>query len=360
MSPRRNLPAELAGALALVAPGTELREAIDNIIWARSGALVVVANPRKLERMNVISGGMKIGCDFTPQRLYELAKMDGAIIVSPDISYIHYANVQLTPDPSYPSEETGLRHLAGHRMAQQTGDLVVVVSERRRIVTLYRGDCGPHVLEDIGVVLSKADSALATLEKFTRRLREEARVLTLHEYDGVVTLREVVGAVATFEYTVRIVGEIENYIRELGREGRLVAMQLEQAFHNVPEQYNALIQDYTAEELDRKEVRARLDKLSNEELSDLVEISRVLGYDSVGSMEEFFVKPRGYRQLVRVPRLPGRVAEKLIEEFGTLRELLDATEEDLDDVEGVGQARARAIRRNLERQRNLESTGEML
>jgi diadenylate cyclase len=159
---------------------------------------------------------------------------------------------------------------------------------------------------------------------------------------------------------VRIVDEIENYIRELGREGRLVAMQLEQAFHNVPEQYNALIQDYTAEELDQKEVRARLDKLSNEELSDLVEISRVLGYDSVGSMEDFFVKPRGYRQLVRVPRLPGRVAEKLIEEFGTLRELLDATEEDLDDVEGVGQARARAIRRNLERQRNLESTGEML
>ena len=360
MSPRRNLPAELAGALALVAPGTELREAIDNIIWARSGALVVVANPRKLESMNVISGGMKIGCDFTPQRLYELAKMDGAIIVSPDISYIHYANVQLTPDPSFPSEETGLRHLAGHRMAQQTGDLVVVVSERRRIVTLYRGYCGPHVLEDIGVVLSKADSALATLEKFTRRLREEARVLTLHEYDGVVTLREVVGAVATFEYTVRIVDEIENYIRELGREGRLVAMQLEQAFHNVPEQYNALIQDYAAEELDRKEVRARLDKLSNEELSDLVEISRVLGYDSVGSIEEFFVKPRGYRQLVRVPRLPGRVAEKLIEEFGTLRELRDATEEDLDDVEGVGQARARAIRRNLERQRNLESTGEML
>jgi diadenylate cyclase len=360
LSPRRNLPDELARGLALVAPGTELRDAIDNIIWARNGALIVVANPRKLERMGIISGGIKIGCEFTPMRLYELAKMDGALIVSPDISYIHYANVQLTPDPALPSEETGLRHLAGHRTAQQTGDLVVVVSERRRIVTLYKGSYGPHVLEDLGVVLSKADSALATLEKFTRRLREEARVLTLHEYEGAVTLREVVAAVATFEYTVRIAEEIENYIRELGQEGRLVEMQLEQAFHNVPEQYDALIRDYAAEDLDYKEIRARLHELSNEELSDPVVIAQILGYGSVGPLEEFFLKPRGYRQLVRVPRLPGRVAEKLIEEFGTLKELLEATEDDLDDVEGVGQARARAIQRNLKRQRSLENSGEVL
>ncbi|MBA4115528.1 MAG: DNA integrity scanning protein DisA [Rubrobacter sp.] len=361
MSPRRDVPDELASALALVAPGTGLRDAIDNIIWARNGALIVVANPNKLERMNLISGGLKIGCGFTPMRLYELAKMDGAIIVSPDASYIHHANVQLTPDPSFPSEETGLRHLSGHRTAQQTGDLVVAVSERRGIVTLYRGYYGPHVLEDIGVVLSKADSALATLEKFTRRLREEARVLTLHEYDGLVTLREVIAAAATFEYSVRIAEEIETYVRELGREGRLVEMQLEQAFHNVPEQYDALIRDYADEEgLTRKEIRARMHELSNEELSDPAMLAQILGYGSAGPSDEVFVEPRGYRQLVRVPRLPGRVAEKLIEEFGTLKDLLEATEEDLDDVEGVGQARARAIRRNLKRQRSLESSGEVL
>ncbi|MDQ3841546.1 MAG: DNA integrity scanning diadenylate cyclase DisA [Actinomycetota bacterium] len=359
MSPRRDLPRELTGALRLVAPGTDLREGIDNIIRAHSGALIVVSNPRKLERLNLISGGMKIEVEFTPMRLYELAKMDGAIIVSPDISYIHYANVQLTPDPTLPSQETGLRHLAGHRIAQQTGDLVVVVSERRRVVSLYQGIYGPHVLEEIGVVLSKANSALATLEKYTRRLREEARVLTLHEYEGITTLREVVGAVATFEYSMRIGGEIENYVRELGQEGRLVEMQLEQAFHNVPEQYDALIRDYAADDADHEEIRARLHEFSNEELSDPMEIAQVLGYSSVGPLEEFFLEPRGYRQLVRVPRLPGRVAEKLIEEFGTLRELLEATEEDLDDVEGVGQARARAIRRNLKRQRSLESSGEV-
>src|SRR3712207_5192359 len=233
MSPRRrHLPAEVSDALELVAPGTGLREAIENIIRAHNGALIVVSHPEKLERLGLISGGMKIGLELAPMRLYELAKMDGAIVVSPDISTIHYANMQLNPDPALASEETGMRHLTAHRTAQQTGDLVIAVSERRRVVSLYCGPYGPHILEDIGVVLSKANSALATLEKFTRRLRDETRMLTVHEYDGVVTLREVVAAISTFEYSVRIADEIEAYVRELGSEGRLVAMQLEQHFHD--------------------------------------------------------------------------------------------------------------------------------
>ena len=360
MSPRRSLPPELADALEMVAPGTELRHSIDNIIRASNGALVVVANPTKLERMNILSGGMKIGLEFTPMRMYELAKMDGAIVVSPDISLIYYANVYLTPDQSLESEETGTRHLAGHRTAQQTGDLVIVVSERRRMMSLYQGPYGPHVLEDIGVVVSKSNSALATLEKFTARLTEEARNLTVHEYDGVVTLREVVNAISTFEYSARIADEIAAYVRELGSEGRLVQMQLEEAFHNVPDQYDALLKDYVDEDVDAREVRAELHAFTSEQLSEVVQITQLLGYGSVGQTEEVFVKPRGYRQLERVPRLPRRVAERLISEFGTLQELLAASEEDLDEVEGVGQARARAIHRGLERQRNLETSNEVL
>jgi len=360
VSPRRSLPPELADALEMVAPGTELRHSIDNIIRASNGALVVVANPAKLERMNILSGGMKIGLEFTPMRMYELAKMDGAIVVSPDISLIYYANVYLTPDQSLESEETGTRHLAGHRTAQQTGDLVIVVSERRRMMSLYQGPYGPHVLEDIGVVVSKSNSALATLEKFTARLTEEARNLTVHEYDGVVTLREVVNAISTFEYSARIADEIAAYVRELGSEGRLVQMQLEEAFHNVPDQYDALLKDYVDEDVDAREVRAELHAFTSEQLSEVVQIPQLLGYGSVGQTEEVFVKPRGYRQLERVPRLPRRVAERLISEFGTLQELLAASEEDLDEVEGVGQARARAIHRGLERQRNLETSNEVL
>ncbi len=360
MSPgRRHLPAELSEALELVAPGTDLREAIENIIRAHNGALIIVTLPEKLERLGIISGGMKIGLEFTPMRLYELAKMDGAIVVSPNLTTIHYANAQLSPDPALETSETGLRHRTGQRTAQQTGDLVIAVSERRRVVSLYQGPYGPHILEDIGVVLSKANSALATLEKFTRRLRDETRLLTVHEYDGAVTLREVVAAIGTFEYSARIADEIEAYVKELGSEGRLVEMQLEEAFHGVREQYDALLRDYVEEGVDCREVRRRLREFSSEQLSDPVEITQLLGYGSVGQTENFYVKPRGYRQLVQVPRLPRKVAENLIQEFGSLEGLLDATEAELDEVEGVGQARARAIHRRLERRRNLETSSEV-
>jgi diadenylate cyclase len=174
-----------------------------------------------------------------------------------------------------------------------------------------------------------------------------------------VTLREVVGAVGTFEYSARIAEEIEAYVRELGSESRLVEMQLEQAVHGVPEQYEALLRDYVAAGADYKVVRKELRTLSPEQLSDQAEIARVLGYGSAGQLEEMFIKPRGYRQLERVPRLPRRVAESLIREFGSLEELLEATEEELDEVEGVGQARARTIQRGLERQRGQETMGEV-
>ncbi len=360
MSPsRRNLPPELSDALELVAPGTELRDAIENVIRAHNGALIVVSHPEKLERLGLISGGMKLGLQYAPMRLYELAKMDGAIVVSPDIRVIHYANVQLSPDPTLESEETGMRHIAAHRTAQQTGDLVIAVSERRRVVSLYQGPYGPYILEDIGVALSKANSALATLEKFTSRLRDETRILTIHEYEGTVTLREVVNVIATFEYSARIAEGIEEYVRELGSEGRLGEMQLEEAFHGIPDQFDALLRDYVEEGVDWREVKEELKRFSSEELSEPMEITQLLGYGSVGQTEDFFLKPRGFRQLGRVPRLPRKVAENLIHEFGSLEGLLDATEAELDEVEGVGQARARAIHRGLERRRSLETSREV-
>jgi diadenylate cyclase len=356
---RRNLPPELSDALELVAPGTELRDAIENVIRAHNGALIVVSHPEKLERLALISGGMKLGLQYAPMRLYELAKMDGAIVVSPDIRVIHYANVQLSPDPTLESEETGMRHIAAHRTAQQTGDLVIAVSERRRVVSLYQGPYGPYILEDIGVALSKANSALATLEKFTSRLRDETRILTIHEYEGTVTLREVVNVIATFEYSARIADGIMEYVRELGSEGRLIEMQLEEAFHGIPDQFDALLRDYVDEGVDWREAKEALKRFSSEELSETMEITQLLGYGSVGQTEDFYLKPRGFRQLGRVPRLPRKVAENLIHEFGSLEGLLDATEAELDEVEGVGQARARAIHRGLERRRSLETSREV-
>jgi diadenylate cyclase len=354
---RKLSPVDLSKAVTLVAPGTPLRDAIDSIIRAENGALIVVASPKRLGEQ-LISGGIELECEFAPMRLYELAKMDGAIIVAPDMSTIYYANVQLTPDPSLPSQETGMRHLAAHRTAQQSGALIIAVSERRKVVTLYLGNNRPYILEDIRVVLDKAVSALTTLEKFTRRLREEARLLSIHEYDGTVTLREVAGVVSMFEYTVRIAEEVEQYIEGLGQEGRLVGMQLEQEFHRVPKPYEALLRDYISDDISYEEARKRLGELTLQQLSEPIEITQPLGYGQIEEPGSIFLEPRGYRQLERVPRLRGKLAQRLVEEFGSLKQLMEATEEELDEVEGVSRGRARDIHQNLRRKKEQDRSAE--
>ena len=137
-------------------------------------------------------------------------------------------------------------------------------------------------------------------------------------------------------------------------------MQLEEAFNNVPEQYRALLKDYVEDGVDEQEVLAELHSFDSDQLSDVVEMAQVLGYDSASQTDDFFIRPRGYRQLEQIPRLPRKVADSLVQEFGSLKELLGASQDELDDVDGVGQARARAIRRGLERQKNLEPSGEVL
>jgi diadenylate cyclase len=347
---RKLPPVDLSKAVTLVAPGTPLRDAIDSIIRAENGALIVVASPKRLGEQ-LISGGIRLECEFASMRLYELAKMDGAIIVAPDMSTIYYANTQLNPDPSLPSQETGMRHRAAHRTAQQSGALVIAVSERRKIVTLYLDNNQRYVLEDIRVVMNRAVSALTTLEKFTRRLRQEARLLSVHEYDGRVTLREVVGVVSIFEYTVRIAEEVEHYVKELGQEGRLVGMQLEQEFHPVRKPYEALVRDYVSEDISYEEARKRLEKLTLQQLPEPIEIKQALGYGQIEEPGSVLLEPRGYRQLERVPRLRGKLARQLVEEFGSLKQLMEASEEELDEVEGVGRAQAQNIHQSLRRKK---------
>lgn len=307
MGSGRELSAELAEALELVAPGTEMRDGIENIIRAGNGGLIVAVDPEVLGD-SLVSGGMELGCEFTAMRLYELAKMDGAILVSPDLSTIYHANAQLNPDARLLSPETGMRHLAAHRTAQQTGALAIAISERRKVVTLYLGEHSPRVLQGTQVILDRAASALATLEKYTRRLREQVRLLSIHEHEGAVNLGEVVGVLRTFEYTIHITEEIENYLNELGQEGRLIDMRLEQTSRWVPKQHKALLRDYVPEGRTYDEARERLRDLSTEQLSDSIELAEALGYGQEELSEDRFLRPRGYRQLARVSRLPSRVA----------------------------------------------------
>lgn len=299
--------------------------------------------------MDLVDGGFSINCDFSPASLYELAKMDGAIILSDDGLKILFANAQLVPDSSIPSGETGIRHRTAERVAKQTGHLVVSISQRRNVITLYQGNFR-YALRDIGVILTKANQAIQTLEKYKSVLDQAMTNLGALEFEELVTLQEVSMVIHRIEMVLRIKAEINRYINELGTEGRLISMQLEELVSNVEEETYLLIKDYCKDvDCDPYEVIAELKKLSADELLENNTIVRLLGYSGNINVQEEPVSPRGYRILSKIPRLPSAIVSNLVEQFYDLPQVMMATIEELDEVDGIGEVRARAIKDGLMR-----------
>ncbi|MCE5172635.1 DNA integrity scanning diadenylate cyclase DisA [Paenibacillus profundus] len=334
--------------LRMVAPGTPFREGLENVLRAKTGALIVVGYSPEV--MEVVDGGFSINCDFSPSYLYELAKMDGAIILSEDIKRILYANTQLIPDSSIPSTETGIRHRTAERVAKQTGKLVVSISQRRNIITLYQGSLR-YALKEIGVILTKANQAIQTLEKYKAVLVQGMTNLTASEFEELVTLADVVNVVQRIEMVLRIKMEIKRYINELGTEGRLISMQLEELVSNTEEDAWLLVKDYARDESDEKirEIFAQLKKCTADELLDTHHLIRVLGYPTTSAIQDESISPRGYRVLSKIPRLPNVITHNLVETFEFLPHVMMATIEELDEVDGIGEVRARTIKEGLKR-----------
>ncbi|GAA3412012.1 DNA integrity scanning diadenylate cyclase DisA [Paenibacillus hodogayensis] len=334
--------------LQLVAPGTPFREGLENVLRAKTGALIVVGYSPGV--MEIVDGGFSINCDFSPNYLYELAKMDGAIILSEDLKRILYANTQLIPHSSISSIETGIRHRTAERVAKQTGKLVVSISQRRNIITVYQGNLR-YALKDIGVILTKANQAIQTLEKYRAVLDQSLTNLGAAEFEELVTLYEVTGVIQRLEMALRVKAEIKRYIIELGTEGRLISMQLEELVGNLEQEAVLLIKDYCRDCQDEKlkEIAVGLKKLNAEELLDPQHIVRMLGYPHTNTMLEEPVSPRGYRLLHKLPRLPGVIVHNLVERFERLPHIVMATFEELDEVDGIGEVRARAIKDGLKR-----------
>jgi diadenylate cyclase len=336
--------------LRTVAPGTPLREGLESILRARTGALIVVSDAP--DAMKLVDGGFRIDSEFQPASLYELAKMDGAIILTPDCRRIVYANATLIPDPSIPSYETGIRHRTAERVARQTGELVIAISQRRNIISLYKGNMR-YVLRDMAVILTKANQALQTLEKYKSVLDQALTNLSALELEDLVTVMDVVLVVQRTEMVQRIVTEIERHISELGNEGRLVSMQLEELVTNVAEEGALILRDYLPP-IEGRTVDSLRDQLAgwdSEDLLDLSAIVRAMGLGATPSALENPVTPRGYRILRKIPRLPAPVTENLVIHFTNLQRILRASIEELDEVEGIGEVRARAIKEGLRRLR---------
>lgn len=338
----------LVRALEMVAPGTAIRAGIDNIVQAHSGALIVIGETEDLAFM--FSGGIKLDIDYTPAMLYQVAKMDGAIVLSPNCTKIFWANVQLTPDPTIVSLETGTRHRTAERVSKQAECLVIAVSARRDIVSLYV-DGAVYMLEEIPAVLSKANQALTTLDKYRTRLDQVSTRLTALEFDGRATMHEVLTVLQRAELVTRMAVEIERYIVELGTEGRLIEMQLEETMIGVAAEKSAIVRDYLAVDSDDQyaSVVDTLARLPHQDLLDFGRLAELLGYDRKLNTLDYAVAPRGYRILGRIPRLPKLVVQNIVQECEGLDELLAASDSELEAIEGVGDVRAKDIREGLRR-----------
>ncbi len=349
----------LLRALDIVAPGTALREGIDNIVHSRTGGLIVIGDPEDVSFL--FSGGINLDIDYTPALLYQVAKMDGAIVLNEQATKIVCANVQLMPDPTILSSETGTRHRTAERVSKQTDALVVAVSERRDVVSLYLGGM-KYILQDIPAVLAKANQGLATLDKYRARLDSVSTRLTQLEFEGGSVLHDVLSVLQRAELVTRMAVEVERYIVELGTEGRLIEMQLEETMVGVAADKAALIRDYSVDDTEENlsTTSSAIARMPHQDLLDFGRLAELLGYDRKVSTLDFPVSPRGYRVLGRIPRLPKLVVQRIIQEFGGLDEVLAASDDDLEAVEGVGAGRARDIREGLRRLQEVDPVDRYL
>ncbi len=332
--------------ITMLAPGTELRDGLDRVIKAHAGALVVLGYEDRIKRM--CSDGFEFDIEFSATRLRELCKMDGAVIIDPEKWRIRRANVQLLPDPSIPTTESGMRHRTAHRVAVQTGNPVIAVSHSLHAISLYL-DNKRYVLDDPETLLSRANLAIATLEKYRNRLTEVSDFLSAFEIDDLVTARDVALVVQRQEMVRRVGHEVSDLLIQLGEHGRLLKMQQAELTRGFAVNRSLLIRDYIPEGFSEEKVVARLGGLDDAELLDLVLVARIMGVSGSGAeILETPLSARGLRMLARIPRLPAHIVEAISSRWGTLSELLEVSTEQLQRIEGVGPQRAQIIHDGLE------------
>ena len=336
--------------LRLIAPGTPIRDGIENILRAKTGALLLITDNNDVIK-EIVDGGFTINEDYTSSKLYELAKMDGAIILSGDLKKILFANAQLIPSREIETRETGTRHRTAERTAKQTGELVISISQRRNIITIFKGNFR-YILEDTNAVLNKANQGIQTLERYKKVFDSRLSILNEYEFNDIVTLKNVIDVIQRAEMVMRIADEIQKQIYELGNDGRLVKMQLDELIGGLEKEELLIIKDYMASTKKKKtpeKILEELSEISYEEVMRETTVSKLLGYETFDNYDEVGVYTRGYRILNKVPRMPANIVENLILSFKSFQHILDADIESLDEVDGIGEVRARTIKQSLKR-----------
>lgn len=345
----------LRSALQDIAPGTALREGLERIQRSHTGALIVLGFSPELQEL--CSGGFDLDVEFTASRLRELCKMDGAVIIDPTNWRIRKANVQLFPDQSIPTDESGMRHRTAQRTAYQTHLPVLSVSASMRLISIYVGKYH-HIVEEPEALFSRANLAVDTLDRYSQRLDEVLQTLTILEMRDSATIRDVATVMQRMEMIRRITSEINEYLEELGSEGRLLALQVDDLVRGAGSERALVLRDYIRDSSAVATAEAALSELASDRLVDLAAIANVLGlgvYDP--SDLDRMIQPRGVRALSLVPRLPWNVIKEITSHWENLADLREASVEDLQQIEGIGPYRAKLIRETLENQFSMAATG---
>jgi diadenylate cyclase len=332
----------LNDALALIAPGTALREGLDRILQAKHGALIVVGDDPAV--LSICTGGFLLDAEYSPQRLSELAKMDGAIILAADASRIARANVHLVPKASITTTETGTRHRTAERVARSVDVPVIAVSEAMATIAVYRYAV-KHTTQSAGWLIDRSSQALATLQRFRVRFDDAMTSLSRLEMEDTVSVRDVVSVLQPGEMVRRIAEEIEGHLVELGSDGRLIHLQTEELSAGVSDTLTLVLRDYAAEESALSHLRT----LSPDALMDLPQVVATLNLPSPADQLHAELAARGYRLLHRLPQLSPVLVERLVDRFGSLPEIMSASAAELESVEGIGSATARVVRDGLAR-----------
>ncbi len=347
---RRKKDNEISQILKLIAPGTPIRDGLENILRAKTGALLLITDNNDVLK-EIVDGGFTINEEYSSSKLYELAKMDGAIVLSGDFKKILFANAQLIPSHNIQTLETGTRHRTAERTAKQTGELVISISQRRNIITIFKGN-ERYILENTNTVLNKANQAIQTLERYKKVFDSKLNTLNEYEFNDIVTLQNVIVAIQRAEMVMRIAEEIEDNISELGSDGRLARMQLEELLGDIETEELLIIKDYMIKKRKKSQIEdilQQLSVLSYEELNNENSIAKILGYEMFENFDEVGVYTKGYRILNKIPRMPSTIVENLISSFKSFQHILAADIEHLDEVEGIGEVRARTIKQALNR-----------
>ncbi len=334
---------EMMAKIKMVAPGTMLRRALDAILKADFGALIVFLDDIKAQE-NILQGGFYIGTGFSSEKLYELAKMDGAIILDENVSRILAANVQLAPDPNLPTNETGMRHRAAERFALQTSKFVLTISRRRRVIGLYYKE-HKHQINDINYLLSRIDQTVNAVERYKENLDKKGARIEGDEFLDQVYLIQVLELIRDGIVILKLLADIEPYVVETGFEGRLAAMRLSSVGEDVASTMQLLVKDYCRGGCSDPEVHGLVGTLISDEPMDNMGVANCLGWSAIGEAElnDLLVRPRGYRLLRQVAKLPAGTADNLVGTFKNLVSLIQANDSDLMKVEGIGEKRAGSI-----------------